>query len=109
MVGKSAEEFPKLPEQKPLTTLEMETQKINDMIVKTIYAVSNDLTRPALCGVLWEIGKDNITMVATDGHRLSKIVDSGEYEDLGGKNFSADMAALGLTYAGKPSMHWMEQ
>ena len=55
MVGKAADEFPKLPEQKTLGGLEMSSTTINDMIAKTIYAVSNDLTRPALCGVLWQV------------------------------------------------------
>lgn len=96
MVGKSAEEFPRLPEQEALATFDMATKTINDMIVKTIYAVSNDLTRPALCGVLWEVAKETFTMVATDGHRLSKIVLSGSFKDLGGSNFIVSPKALNL-------------
>ncbi|MEE9269874.1 MAG: DNA polymerase III subunit beta [Candidatus Krumholzibacteria bacterium] len=96
MVGKSAEEFPKLPEQEPLATFDMETKTISSMIVKTIYAVSNDLTRPALCGVLWEVAKGTFTMVATDGHRLSKVVLSGEFKDVGGSNFIVSPKALNI-------------
>ncbi|UCG53801.1 MAG: DNA polymerase III subunit beta [Candidatus Latescibacterota bacterium] len=96
MVGKNADEFPKLPEQKPLATFSMETKTINDMILKTIYAVSNDLTRPALCGVLWEVKKDDFTMVATDGHRLSKIVRSGDYTAVEGKDFIVSPKALNI-------------
>ncbi len=77
MVGKAADEFPKLPEQKSIATISIDTPVINDMISKTIYAVSNDLTRPALCGVLWVVAKDTLTMVATDGHRLSRVIRTG--------------------------------
>jgi DNA polymerase-3 subunit beta len=73
MVGKSAEEFPKLPQQKPVATFDLQTTMLHDMVNKTAYAVSNDLTRPSLCGVLWELKKGSLNMVATDGHRLAKV------------------------------------
>ncbi len=73
MVGKNAEEFPKLPEQKTIAKLDIPTATLDEMVTKTSYAVSNDLTRPALCGVLWEVKKGSLNMVATDGHRLAKV------------------------------------
>ena len=73
MVGKNAEEFPKLPEQKPTATFDIKTETLDDMVTKTSYAVSNDLTRPSLCGVLWELKKEALNMIATDGHRLAKV------------------------------------
>jgi DNA polymerase-3 subunit beta len=96
MVGKSAEEFPKLPEQKAIASFDMKTKVVDEMIAKTSYAVSTDLTRPALCGVLWEVVKDSFTMVATDGHRLSKVVLKGDYKDVGGKDFIVSPKALNL-------------
>jgi len=96
MVGKAADEFPKLPEQKALASFDMSTKIMSDMIAKTIYAVSNDLTRPALCGVLWEVQKGAFTMVATDGHRLSKIVLNGEFKDVGDRNFIVSPKALNI-------------
>jgi DNA polymerase-3 subunit beta len=73
MVGKNAEEFPRLPEQKTIANFDVKTATLEDMINKTAYAVSNDLTRPSLCGVLWELKKGSLSMVATDGHRLAKV------------------------------------
>ncbi len=96
MSGKSADEFPKLPEQKPLASLSIDTAIINDMIQKTIYAVSNDLTRPALCGVLWEVKKDTCSMGATDGHRLSRVVRSGEFTEIEGRDFIISPKALNI-------------
>ena len=73
MVGKSAEEFPTLPTQKPKATFDIKTTMLDGMVNKTAYAVSTDLTRPSLCGVLWELKKGAFAMVATDGHRLAKV------------------------------------
>ena len=96
MVGKPADEFPKLPEQKALASFDMDTKVMGDMVAKTIYSVSNDLTRPALCGVLWEVKKDALTMVATDGHRLAKIILSGEFKDVTGRDFIVSPKALNI-------------
>ncbi len=71
--GRSAEDFPKLPKQESKTSFGIDPETLIKLIQKTIYAVSTDLTRPALCGVLWEISKAGISMVSTDGHRLSKV------------------------------------
>jgi DNA polymerase-3 subunit beta len=96
IVGKNAEEFPKLPEQKPLASFSIKTEIINSMIEKTIYAVSNDLTRPSLCGVLWETKGGQLSMVATDGHRLAKVDHMGDFEDLEGKEFIVSPKALNI-------------
>jgi DNA polymerase-3 subunit beta len=77
MLGKSAEEFPKLPSQKAAVSFSMAASVLDDMINKTSYAVSTDLTRPSLCGVLWEIKKGVLSMVATDGHRLARVEQPG--------------------------------
>jgi DNA polymerase-3 subunit beta len=73
MLGKSADEFPKLPQQKAIASFTIPASTLDQMINKTSYAVSTDLTRPSLCGVLWEIKKGNLGMIATDGHRLAKV------------------------------------
>lgn len=96
MSGKAADEFPKLPEQKALGSFAMETAAINDMILKTIYAVSADLTRPALCGVLWDLKKDAFTMVATDGHRLSRVVRTGSFSDVERKDIIVSPKSLNI-------------
>lgn len=96
MVGKAADEYPKLPEQKPLASIDMPTTTVTNMVNRTIYAVSNDLTRPALCGVLWELKDDNFAMVATDGHRLSKIDLKGDFKEAEGRDFIVSPKALNL-------------
>jgi DNA polymerase-3 subunit beta len=41
------------------------------LIERTSFAASTEETRPILNGVLWELGPEEMTMVATNGHRLS--------------------------------------
>jgi DNA polymerase III subunit beta len=71
--GRPADDFPKLPKQESKTELAIESGLLGRLIHKTVYAVSNDLTRPALCGVLWEIDRSGLSMISTDGHRLAKV------------------------------------
>lgn len=108
VVGKPAEEYPKLPQQKTLSGIEMPTMTVNDMVNKTIYSVSTDLTRPALCGVQWEVSKGTFTMVATDGHRLAKVDLSGDFREVEGRDFIVSPKALNLLKSlieGKDSVH----
>ena len=65
-------DFPPLPKLTQDTSFEVEGGALAEMIRNTIYAISRDETRPALQGVLWELGGDSFTMVATDGHRLTR-------------------------------------
>ena len=46
---------------------------LRTMVDKTSFAVSHDETRPVLNGVLWKIGPEIMTMVATDGSRLAEF------------------------------------
>lgn len=96
MVGKSAEEFPKLPDQKPIAKFAMRTATLEDMVGKTSYAVSNDLTRPSLCGVLWEVKDGKLSMVATDGHRLSKVELKDAAPEVGTNEFIVSPKALNI-------------
>jgi DNA polymerase-3 subunit beta len=75
--GAPAEEYPELPSP-PEAFLVVDSSVFRDMLDKTLFATSNDETRMYLCGVLtkeWtdDDGTDYLCMVATDGHRLSKI------------------------------------
>ena len=74
-----AEEFPEMPEDLQGLRLSFQTDTpldgtlLRTMIDKTSFAVSRDETRPVLNGVLWRIGPEVMTMVATDGSRLAEF------------------------------------
>lgn len=63
-------EIPKLPDGSPV---ELSIAAVLDLFDNCGFAVSKDDTRPAMSGVNWEIGKTEMRMVATDGHRLSHV------------------------------------
>lgn len=74
IVGVPAEEYPVFPTYDSENFSKIDANEFKLMIDKTIYSVSNDETRYHLNGVYFEsVDKNNITMVATDGHRLSMI------------------------------------
>jgi len=66
------EEFPALPKVEADSELTLAPDLLERLIRKTIYSVSTDETRPALNGALFQIRDDELRVVATDGHRLSK-------------------------------------
>ncbi|MFN3455445.1 MAG: DNA polymerase III subunit beta, partial [Pseudobdellovibrio sp.] len=74
IVGVAAEEYPVFPTYKSENFSKIDASEFKQMIDKTIYSVSNDETRYHLNGVFFEASNSNdLTMVATDGHRLSLI------------------------------------
>ncbi|UCD64741.1 MAG: DNA polymerase III subunit beta [Candidatus Zixiibacteriota bacterium] len=67
------DEFPKLPAVNTKKEIKLGADDLVKMIRKTTFASSDDETRPALNGVLWQTKGDKMQMVATDGHRLAKM------------------------------------
>jgi len=63
-------EVPKLPEGAPI---ELSIAAVLDLFDNAGFAASKDEARPAMTGINWEIGKTEMRMVATDGHRLSFV------------------------------------
>ena len=51
----------------------LEAQDLLNIIHKTVFACSMDGMRPAMMGVLFEIEKNTLTAVSTDGHRLVRL------------------------------------
>lgn len=73
ILGLPKEEFPRLPEETSGEQVKVNGLLFKKMVEKTLFAVSKDETRPILNGVLWQIGPEELRMVATDGHRLARI------------------------------------
>jgi DNA polymerase-3 subunit beta len=83
--GTEADEYPALPKS-PTDFLSVDAVVFREMLDKTLFAASNDESRPYLCGVYvkaWqdEDGHPLLRMVATDGHRLC-LVDRPVHEGL---------------------------
>lgn len=74
IMGRPGEEFPSLPKIARFNEIDIENSTLRRMIQKTLIAVSRDELKPALMGVLFQIKKNEIRSVATDGHRLVCII-----------------------------------
>ncbi len=72
--GVSPDEFPELPVYNSKKQVTIDSETLATMIKRTTFACSRDETRPALNGVLWQTKDERMTMVATDGHRLARVV-----------------------------------
>lgn len=70
----SKEDFPKITIDEGGNSFTLENEILRRMAEKTIFAVSTDELRPALTGINMELSPSELKFVATDGHRLVKIV-----------------------------------
>ncbi|MEW6686026.1 MAG: DNA polymerase III subunit beta [Candidatus Edwardsbacteria bacterium] len=79
IVGIAKEEFPELPKVEKGLKIKVSSPLIQSAIRRTIFAVSTDTSRPALCGSFWRLitcpgGKgEEMEIVTTDGHRLGRV------------------------------------
>lgn len=75
--GGDTMDFPELPMVEPQISFQVSGENLKRMISKTVFAVSHDEMRPILTGILMQIRSNEMRVVATDGHRLSRIIKSG--------------------------------
>jgi DNA polymerase-3 subunit beta len=71
LVGLSSDEYPKFPEIKSNNLLNLNSAILNEMIDKTIFSISNDETKYNLNGIFIKYENNKLSMISTDGHRLS--------------------------------------
>jgi DNA polymerase-3 subunit beta len=86
MVGMAKSNFPTLPVFPTAGVVKIPGQVLRSMIAKTGFAIANEESRYTLNGALMVLKPESITMVATDGHRLSHIERPGEkFESVSGE------------------------
>ncbi|MRR08776.1 DNA polymerase III subunit beta [bacterium] len=71
LIGIAKDEFPKIPEIKKEKSFKLPAATFQAAVKKTLFAVSNDNSRPALCGAMFQINGDKLKVVSTDGRRLA--------------------------------------
>jgi len=69
--GIDAEEFPPIPEPNLDEGIQLNVTNFKDMVGQVAFAASTEEARPVLTGVLLKLDGSHITMVATDGFRIS--------------------------------------
>ena len=73
MAGHDGGDYPSVPEMKDGVEIKASGNLLRRAFQKTGFAVSKDALRPAMMGILFQIGSDSSKVVATDGHRLVKL------------------------------------
>ena len=71
ILGTDPEEFPELPTVEYQNSLNIQQNKLKSMISQTIFAASDNESRPIHTGALFEVNDEGLTMVAVDGFRLA--------------------------------------
>lgn len=74
LAGEKAADFPSIPTMEEGVAVKTSRASLGRAITKTSFAVSSDDLRPAMMGVYFQIGKEESKIVATDGHRLVRLV-----------------------------------
>jgi len=73
VLGDNPADFPLVPEFPASGAFTVEADDLVGLIQRTLFATAKENTRYALNGVLWEVDGGNVTLVATDGRRLSLV------------------------------------
>jgi DNA polymerase-3 subunit beta len=67
------EDFPTLPEAGGTPTASLECSAVKEMVAKTQFAITGEDTRYFLNGALFVLKPAEMSLVATDGHRLALV------------------------------------
>jgi len=71
--GLDPAEYPEPPSPPSGESLKFSLTMLLDAFETTNFAVSHDESRPAMCGLYWEVKNKEMRMVATDGYRLALV------------------------------------
>lgn len=73
-VGLKGDEYPQPKELKDSAmTLNIQAQTLFEGINRTVFATADDELRPVMNGIYFDITADNLTFVASDGHKLVRV------------------------------------
>ena len=67
------EDFPAVPEASGTTSAMLPRAAVKEMVAKTQFAITGEDTRFFLNGALFILGGNQMSLVATDGHRLALV------------------------------------
>lgn len=94
IMGTDAAEYPELPSVDRQNAVSIPQNVLSKMIRQTIFAVSDNESRPVYTGSLFEIEDDTLSIVAVDGYRLALRREKIEAGDVENCSFIVPGAAL---------------
>lgn len=87
ILGTDPEEFPELPSVDQQNAISLGQSVMRSMISQTLFAVSDNESRPIHTGSLFEVDDNGLTVVSVDGYRLALRHEALD-EKRGGGSFS---------------------
>lgn len=70
-IGQNGDEYPRMPQlMDEARTLAMPVSTLSSGISKTLFCTADDELRPVMNGIFFDITAENLTLVATDAHKL---------------------------------------
>lgn len=82
LIGINPEDFPELPNISQTESINLSVEILRSMIKQTIFAVSDNDSKPVHTGTLFEIKPGQITLVSVDGFRLAMRTENIQEQDL---------------------------
>ncbi len=73
VLGDNPEDFPEVPAFPESGAFQTGAEDLQGLIQRTVFATAKENTRYALNGVLWEAEQTKLTLIATDGRRMSVV------------------------------------
>ena len=92
--AESADDYPELPDVNTGRAIRIPQCKLKELISSTIFAVSENQSRPIHTGVKFEVEDDRVSAIAVDGFRLARR--TWHTEDPTGRQLSFVVPAAGL-------------
>jgi DNA polymerase III subunit beta len=100
--GENPIDFPKTPTVNKSLSVEIAASVLSSSISNTIFAASSDDLRPAMTGIYLMMNTENTTFVATDGHKLVRII-RNDVKSATESNLIIPKKALNLLKSSLPS------
>ncbi|NLH02015.1 MAG: DNA polymerase III subunit beta [Clostridiales bacterium] len=94
IMGMYSDGYPELPSVEHQKSVSIPQKTMKEMINQTIFAVSDNESRPVYTGALFEIENGKLTVVAVDGYRLAMRREAPESSDMDDCSFIAPGTAL---------------
>lgn len=83
-IGIESKDYPEMPSVDGENNISLPQGILAEMINQTIFAVANNDSRPVYTGTLFEVSRDELTLVSVDGFRLarrSEKIEDGNMEE----------------------------
>lgn len=94
IMGTDSENYPELPSVEHQESLSIPQKTMKDIINQTLFAVSDNESRPVYTGALFEVSGGRLTVVSVDGFRLAMRTETPEETDMPDCSFIAPGGAL---------------